>query len=377
MTQQRDSGKDDESAREVNSAPLSDEPTQDALTAEADSAAVESPAIDDDVSKANKHHLAPWAWGAGIVVVLLLGGLGYAYFQQQQMQQQFEQLNSELNALKQNSIASSQLNQTVAPLQAQFQSVDGRIGELQKRLDNHQTIDGRYIEIDYQLRMALQRLALNRDVHGAVELLKNADQRIAALNDPAFTPVRDAIQSAVAALNNVSAPDVEGLYLQLGAESKALDSLPMTQSLMALTPEHQQADATAEGEAQPSWWRRQLSRVGHEMKDLIVVRYNDQGVNELLMPEQESAIREHLRMAFSEAQQGLLSQSPTVYAQALQKVSDTLHRYFPQNDDRVKGVIDRINALSQQTIRPELPDVTNVLQQWQQVLDRQHAQQGV
>lgn len=372
MTQPHDSGKDDETRLDVNKAPETgatvDATSQDAFGDKQPDAASTS---DND----NSRRHAPWAWGAGIVILLLLGGVGWAFYNQQSMQGKFDRLENELDTLKKDSVSRVALNQNVSPLQSQIQAVDERIDSIQKHLDDHRSADGRYVEVDYQLRMALQRLALNRDVRGALELLKGADQRIVELNDPVFLPVRNEIQSAMAALNNVSAPDVDGLYLQLAAESRALDDLPMGQNLVSMTPEHQQAEAAAANAPQPSWWRRQLSRVGHEMKDLVVVRYNDQAIDELLMPEQESAIREHLRLAFSEAQLGLLNQSPTVYTHALQGAADTLRRYFPQNDERVKGVINRIDALSQQSIRPELPDVTGVLQQWQQAVERRHAQQ--
>lgn len=373
MTRQHDSGKDDEVKHDMNDVPPADATAEVASYEVPDSE--DSPEAKHEQEPTASHRQTPWLLGMGVVALLLLGGVGWSFYQNTVTRGQLEQLDVELSALKKNSLAQSALDQAVSPLHSQLQNVDERIGGLQKRLDDHRTVDGRYIEIDYQLRMALQRLALNRDVRGTQELLKSADQRVTELNDPAFLPVRESIQSAMAALNNVGIPDVDGLYLQLAAESRALDGLPMSQNLAAMTPEQQQADDAAANVSQQSWWRRQLSRVGHEMKDLVIVRYNDQALDGLLMPEQESAIREHLRMAFSEAQLGLLNQSPTVYTHALQSATETLQRYFPKDDARVKGVIDRINALSQQSIRPDLPDVTGVLQQWQQAVERRHAQQ--
>ena len=373
MTRQHDSGKDEEVKHEASDAlneqaapdeALHDEvPTDDTL------------AHSVEPASAAPRRQAPWLLGAGVIALMLFGGLGWSLYQYHGAQQHLAQLNDALEALKNRSVEQSALTRAVSPLQDQLQSVDERIGALQKRLDDHRTPDGRYVEVDYQLRMALQRLALNRDIHGTLELFRSADQRITELNDPVFLPVRESIQSAIAALNNVGAPDIDGLYLQLAAESRALDDLPMSQSLASFSPEHQAEETAQNSDAQPSWWRRQLSHVGHEMKDLVVVRYNDHQLDQLLMPEQESAVREHLRLTFTEAQVGLLNQSSTVYTQALHHAVETLQRYFPQEDARVKGVIDRVNALAQQPIRPELPDVTGVLQQWQQAVERRHAQQ--
>ena len=373
MTRQHDSGKDEEAKHEASDA-LNEQTAPDVASHD------EVPANETLAHSVEQHDTAPrrqapWLLGAGVIALMLFGGLGWSLYQYHGAQQHLTQLNEALEALKNRSVEQRALTQAISPLQDQLHSVDERMAALQKRLDDHRTPDGRYIEIDYQLRMALQRLALNRDIHGTLELLKSADQRITELNDPVFLPVRESIQSAIAAVNNVRAPDIDGLYLQLAAESRALDDLPMSQLAASDAPERHAEDAAPSGDAQPSWWRRQLSRVGHEMKALVVVRYNDQALEQLLMPEQESAVREHLRLAFTEAQIGLLNQSSTVYTQALHHAVDTLQRYFPQGDARVKSVIERINALAQQPIRPELPDVTGVLQQWQHAVERRHAQQ--
>ena len=373
MTRQHDPGKDEEAKHEASDA--HHEQSAPDVTSHDELPADKTLAHSVEQQDTAPRRRVPWLLGAGIIALMLLGGFGWSLYQYHGAQQHLTQLNEALEALKNRSVEQRALTQAISPLQDQLHSVDERLGALQKRLDDHRTPDGRYIEIDYQLRMALQRLALNRDIHGTLELLNSADQRITELNDPVFLPVRESIQSAIAAVNNVKAPDVDGLYLQLAAESRALDDLPMSQPVASFAPERQAGDAAQRGDAQPSWWRRQLSRVGHEMKALVVVRYNDQALDQLLMPEQEGAVREHLRLAFTEAQIGLLNQSSTVYTQALHHAVDTLQRYFPQGDARVKSVIERINALAQQPIRPELPDVTGVLQQWQHAVERRHAQQ--
>ena len=313
-------------------------------------------------------------WGVGAGIIVLLGGLGWNVQRQQATQQQLDQVGSELSALRNNSLARSALDQAVAPLNERLQALGGAVDVLQKRLADNRFADGRYVEIDYQLRMAVQRLSLNGDVHGALELLKSADQRLSELNEPALTPVRNALHDALARLGSVSAPDIEGIYLQLAAESHAIEALSMTDELPAAAA--QPGANAAERPRDQSWWRRELANLKQDLKELVVVRYSNHNIDELLMPEQKGAVREHIRLGFSEAQAGLLRQSPEIYAHALQDVMETIRRYFPQDNEGVKQLLSRLDVLSHRAIRPELPDINGVLAQWQQALEHRQAQRG-
>ena len=57
-----------------------------------------------------------------------------------------------------------------------------------------------FSEVEYLLRLANQRLQLERDVEGAAALLRTADARLEEANNPALVPVRRAIAEELAAL---------------------------------------------------------------------------------------------------------------------------------------------------------------------------------
>lgn len=390
MTRQHDSGKDDE-IRQAHDADATEtdvpnvsgnndgaghnEPQAERAAEEEALSASDTVQDAEEAPTRDRRRIMPWAVGTGILAVLLFGTLGWSYHHQQDNQLRLDRLEGELTALHQSTLSQSAVDQAVLPLGERLQALTDSVEALQKHLEEHRSVDGRYIEIDYQLRMALQRLGLNSDVRGTLELLEGVDQRLAELNEPAFIPVRAAVQDALARLGNVTSPDVDGLYLQLAAESRAVDGLKTVQDLSIMAPEHEAA--SIDGRAEQSWWRHELARVGNGLKDLVVVRYNSQNIDELLMPEQEGAIREHIRLGFSEAQAGLLRQSPDIYVHALHDVADTIRRYFPQDNEGVRQLLARLDTLTHQSVRPELPDVNGVLQQWLQALERQHAQQGV
>ncbi len=55
-------------------------------------------------------------------------------------------------------------------------------------------------EADYLVKLSARKLYLEHDIFSATELLENADQRIASLNDPNLFPLRQAMANDITAL---------------------------------------------------------------------------------------------------------------------------------------------------------------------------------
>jgi uroporphyrin-3 C-methyltransferase len=82
-------------------------------------------------------------------------------------------------------------------------------------------------EIEYLLRIANQRLQLQRDVKTAAQALKAADERLRELADPHYISVREQIARDLDAVKAVPAVDVDGLSVRLSAALASLDELPV------------------------------------------------------------------------------------------------------------------------------------------------------
>lgn len=266
------------------------------------------------------------------------------------LQGQLESAEAERNAA---------LDSAISDLRGEFADYRGSVDEtLDKVLDDlsrEQDTDERdwlHAEAAYLLRLANQRLQLERDVEGAAALLRTADARLLEADNPALMPVRREIASELAALQSVPKVDRTGLYLALNAQQEQIAGQPLAQDIEEIT-----GDATIE-EAPTGGWQEQLSRFGNELKDLVTVRKHDQALEALIGPEQESYLRQSVRLVLEQSQLALLKEEQDLYEASLDKVLTLIRGYYDTDVEGVQSVISRLEELKQRSIRPELPDIS-------------------
>lgn len=309
------------------------------------------------------------------LVVLLGGWWGWQKFQTQQ--QRLAQAESNAQAISQLKSqlgdGDQQRQQAMQTLRDDFQQyreeLNATLDKVLKQLASKQqtdTSEWRLAEVEYLLRLANQRLQLERDVKGSTSLLKTADQRLAQIDNPALTPVRRATQSEIAALESVAQVDRTGLYLELMAQQEQLAKLPLEQDI--------QQQAAEAGDTSPvkGSWQQQLSRFGQELKDLVVVRKNDQALEALMTPEQESYLRQNVRLQLEQAQLALLQSDAQLYQASLEKARTLIERYYDTGNQGVANLLERLATLAVKDVRPELPDISASLQKLRDFMERRH-----
>jgi len=294
------------------------------------------------------------------IAVAIVGYLGWQKIQQQQTQLSqvgsnsttLDQLESKVGELDQNR------QQNLRMMRGEFdqyrQNLDNTLDKVLKELAQQQQADPRewlHAEAEYLLRLANQRLQLERDVEGAKALLNAADARLREADNPALVPIRRAIQSELASLDSVPVIDRTGLYLALMAQQEQLARLPLKQDIEEI--------AAGEGDAKPTGgWRQQLATLGSELKDLVTVRRHDQPLEALITPQQESYLRQNVRLLLEQAQLALLKSEPKLYQASLDKAIELVEGYYATDNDGVANSIDKLKSLRDNEVRPELPDIS-------------------
>ncbi len=313
------------------------------------------------------------------LVVLLGGWWGWQKFQAQQQRltqadnnaQAISQLESQLKSQRGND--DQQRQQAMHALRNDFQQyreeMNATLDKVLKQLASKQqtdTSEWRFAEVEYLLRLANQRLQLERDVKGAMSLLKTADERLAQVDNPALTPVRRAIQSEIGALDSVPQIDRTGIYLELMAQQEQLARLPLEQDIQ------QQAVEAGDTAPMEGGWKQQLSRFGQELKDLVVVRKHDQALEALMTPEQESYLRQNVRLQLEQAQLALLQSDAKLYTASLGKARELIERYYDTDNQGVANSLERLATLADKNVHPELPDISASLQKLRDFMERRH-----
>jgi uroporphyrin-3 C-methyltransferase len=211
-------------------------------------------------------------------------------------------------------------------------------------------------EVEYLLRIANQRLQLQRDTGTAMQALRAADGRLRDLADPHYQSVREQIAQDLDAIRTVPAVDVEGLSATLGSALQQIDELPVAGT--HYTPaagEQTSADASTQTAASAG----QLGKlVWQSLSELFRVREHDQPVGPMLPPDGEYFLRENLRLQLAAARLALLRNDRVQYRAALQTSVDWLNRYFDRQAAAVGQLLGQLQEIASVDITPAVPDVS-------------------
>ncbi len=251
------------------------------------------------------------------------------------------------------------LDGAIEALQGEFADYRGEVNQtldqVLDELSSEQETDERdwlHAEAAYLLRLANQRLQLERDVTGAAALLRTADERLREADNPSLVPIRREIASELAALEAVPRVDRTGLWLSLNAQQQQIASQPLSQEVEEVTVR------SGMEEAPTGTWQQQLSRFGQELKELVTIRHHDAELEALITPEQESYLRQSVRLVLEQSQLALLKEEQELFEASLDKALTLIEGYYDTDASGVQSVTERLRELKAQAIRPELPDIS-------------------
>ena len=221
-------------------------------------------------------------------------------------------------------------------------------------------------EAAYLIRLANQRLQVERSTENPLAILENVDTIFVQLNDPELLPVRRALAEDIAALRMAGKVDREGIYLELEAISKAIKQLSIIEPAPASqTPEI--VDAATDTEQTRSLLDS-FQRFSQKLGQLIVVQKRQQPIEPLLTSNEQSIIQNNIFLLVEQAQSALLREEQVIYRASLEKSAALLVRYFQLNSQS-QALIERLNTLSERQIIQGLPDISGSIAAVQTILN--------
>ncbi|MEH8140147.1 uroporphyrinogen-III C-methyltransferase [Aeromonas veronii] len=296
----------------------------------------------------------------GVAILLALGLTGGLYLhghknavaQQAELAQLKQQLASVLSKIDQTSSKDAEqlaaLDQTQQRLQGEMQGLQNRVLDLNDKRPN----DWMLAESEYLVRMAGRKLWLEHDLVSAITLLGNADERIAALNDPSLMPIRKALAEDIAKLKGMPRIDREGLTLKLAALSDQIELLPLsTVSMPEAKAEQDQAVS-----ANPDEWESNLKKNWVKFtENFVTIRRRDGAVEALLSPQQEIFLRENLKTKLLQAQLSVYREQQALYEDSLDKAQRWLTQYFDTDNSATRYMQGEIDKLKGEQIQIDYP----------------------
>jgi len=356
-------------------------------SAKAGSSVADKPPAKNKASQApvNKSPKNPFPWFKTILLLLLIAALaGSSWFGWMQWQQRSvlaEGLQSNLIAFENNVErqqqavirASQEQSQTIKALQDQLYSLrllTNRQAEQILTLGTATRGDWLLAEATYLVRLANQRLQVERSIENPLAILESVDSIFIQINDPELLAVRNALAIDIAALRMTEIVDREGIYLELQAISSALETLSILQP-RADAEAAQQAQAVQNSQQAPGSLTETLERFSEKFGNLIVLQKRQQPIEPLLSRAERTMVRQNFYLLLEQAQSALLREEQIIYSSSLNKAEALLRRYFQLNSES-DALIARLQALAERSVSQQLPDISGSQNAIQTALNLRH-----
>lgn len=258
------------------------------------------------------------------------------------------------------------LNEQSAQLQEQVAHNTDRLG----KLPGAERQDWLLAEAEYLLRMANQRLQLERDWDGALSMLQAADNVLTETRNPRLNPVRATLAKEMLALRTAPAIDLTGAVLRVQALQEQITQLPwIPDRLIAEQPATEAEVPAADGDE--TWYWQLWNSVSTSLQGMIRIRERSAPVAAPLTPDQQYYLQQNMHLMLEQAQVALLRQQADLYQHSLKRVGGWLQEYLIVDDERTRAASNALQELQQWNVAPALPDISRSLQQLQTLVEQQ------
>ena len=291
--------------------------------------------------------------------------------------QKIEQLSV---VLEQTTASISQIreaeNTAIADLGASFEVATEQLRtELRAELNEGLGTSGEdwlLAEVEYLIRLANQRVLMERDVSGALSLLSSADEIVEQTSGIAAYELRESLAYDIANLKAVSDLDTDGIFLSLSAMASQVLELRRKQPELS-SPRQTQVE---NGEAH-NFYQQFVSLVSNIFgRVLNSVDYRRDGVaiTPLLPPKEEYYLRQNLILKFEMAQLALLRNDQPVYHTSLSEAELWIVKHFIETDPRTIALVTSLDQLMEVEVDRSLPNISGSLRAVRGLLNTLHQQ---
>ena len=324
----------------------------------------------DTATKPQQH---PGAAGSSAWIAILLSGiacagLGFVTWYGWQGFQSFYRVTGSLGASVQSlSTQVAQLENlkiTTQNLDKQMQRVESEIGRADARnqsvIDRVEVVAERlakaqvdtrssYVlaEAEYLLKLADQRLLIERNPETAVTLMRTAQALLGQLQDGRLLSVRERLAQDLQSLSTVQSVDILGIQAELLALDPVLDDLQLP--LRRLAPEEESV-ATVDMKQ----WLGELS-------DFIRIREVNEPITPLVSASDAGRAREVLRLSLEQIKLALIREDQALFDAGLAQAIRLSMHFFDVTEGAGLKAITVLGSLEGTQITREIPDAAQGL----------------
>ncbi len=338
---------------------------------------------------------------ASLIIIILFGACGTVFWY---IWQKEKALNEQLSFIE------SQLEEyqsAISSSESQYLNLQNALAEQERVLAeriliNEQLIQAQHkklsamsttsredwllAEAEYLLRLANQRVLIERSPRNADALLVNADEILRDIDDPDLYALRQALAKDLAQLRLVIEIDRNGLFFSLKALAEEIENVDMRPDRQQILGAHREKaeETTAEDskdkveEPLPFWTRlgRGMKGAFSGLNQYIRLSKHDEPPQPLMEPEAAVYLKQNLRLKLERAQLALLREEQEIYESSLQEAISWLKRYFPASKS-VTVLVSQIEKIQNQNIVQTLPDISYSLELLHIYIENLHRVEGL
>ena len=221
----------------------------------------------------------------------------------------------------------------------------------------------RLAEVEYLLRIANNRLLMERDTRAADQMLATADAILEELDDYALHDVRAILAEERMALANTETANAQSIFLTLEAIKDALPELPLKQPEYFELKDASGSEATEET---PTDSDSEPDSIGEALKGrffgLFEFRTRESvAPRPLIRPEEAIYLELNLRLVLERAQLAMLRGNQTLFATSLNTAREWLDEYVDPEHAATQRIAQDLDRLAGLDIEQPLPDISRSL----------------
>ena len=257
-----------------------------------------------------------------------------------QLQQGLDDPRTRITHLEQQQRTSeNQFDQKLAQLQAKQSEVQDQVNRLAQRNPNHWMAE----EAKYLVRMAGNKLWLEKDPQTALSLLEAADDRIETMKDPSLTPIRKALARDMSDVAAIKSTDVAGTVLSLDTIIERLPKLKVNRSESKINARDDSLQVTESIDD----WQTNLAKSWQALiEEFVIIRKRTTDPAPLLAPDQQWYLVENIRNKLLQAQLALFHQDQVNYRQSVTLARKWIFQYFALDDNKTEQTLAALDALA-------------------------------
>ncbi|MBL4638569.1 MAG: uroporphyrinogen-III C-methyltransferase, partial [Proteobacteria bacterium] len=315
-----------------------------------------------------------------VAIVIALGSTAGLYFWQLQQSQLLtiklsEQIDSKNTAtfnqyqaqikqvmIEQQKSFTSQLQQVTSKVndsnQEKISELNTTVSRLERTIKQRQPSDWLLHETEYLIRIAARTLWLEHDTTASIGLLKDADARLADLNDPTFLPVRELVHQDIKSLELMPILQTDEVVLTLMAMNTQIAMLPLAMVDVGAKTD----DTSDELSHDINDWQTNLAKTWERfLNDFIRVRQRTGLIKPLISPKQQQHLKQNLNLKIQLALWAASERKDDIYQKSLIEIQQWITEFFDLEDSANQHFLQALANLKIQRVSYDYPsDLTSL-----------------